>query len=229
MRLFDERSLPFLELGYLIVLVSFVQMTLAAILLITTSLLHLGMPGRTGLKKWSFPFFTGLGVGYMFFEIMLIHELVLFLGHPIFAAATGISGLPIFSGLGSLISGRIPLHRSNHALAAALVALLLLLYFFILPPMLQLAITLPTIWKILFCLLLVAPPAVAMGMPFPLGLKQLAKHSKSQAAWAWGINGCVSVVSTGLATIIAVESGFSVVMLIACVAYTLAAITAALS
>ena len=228
-KMFGERTVPFLELGYLIVLVSFGQMTLAAVFLILLPLLRLGLPGRSGLKRWTIPFFSGLGLGYMFFEIMLIHELVLFFGHPIFAAAAGISSLLIFSGLGSLISGRLLPHRSGHGLAAALVAFLLLLYLFILSPMLHLAITLPTLWKTLFFLLLIAPPAVAMGMPFPLGLERLAKHSKSQAAWAWGINGCVSVVSAGLAAIVAVEFGFSAVMLIACAAYGLAAFSAALS
>ena len=223
-RLFGERTMPFLELGYLIVLISFGQMVLVAVLLILLPLLRLGLPGRTGLKRWTIPFFSGLGLGYMFFEIMLIHELVLFFGHPIFAAAAGISSLLIFSGLGSLISGRLGPSRSSHGLAAALVALILLLYLFILPPMFNLAITLPVLGKTLFFLLLIAPPAVAMGMPFPLGLARLASHSKSQAAWAWGINGCVSVVSTGLAAIVAVEFGFSAVMLIACVAYGLAAL-----
>lgn len=227
--MFGERTLPFLELGYLIILISFAQITLAAILLILLPLLRLGLPGRSGLKGWSIPFFSGLGLGYMFFEIMLIHKLVLFFGHPIFAAAAGISSLLIFSGLGSLISGRLLSKRYGHGLAAALVATLLILYFFILPPLLQLAITLPPLWKTLFFLLLIAPPAIAMGMPFPLGLEQLAIHSKSQAAWAWGINGSVSVMSTGLATIIAVEFGFSTVMLIACAAYGLAALSAAWS
>lgn len=225
--LFGERTLPFLELGYLIVLISFAQMGVAAILLILIPLLRLGRPGHSGMKKWTIPFFSGLGLGYMFFEIMLIHQLVLFFGHPIFAAAAGISSLLIFSGLGSLVSGRLLSHRLNHALAAAVVAFFLLLYFFILPPLLHLAMPLPLFWKALFFLLLIAPPAIAMGMPFPLGLERLAKHSKSQAAWAWGINGCVSVGSTGLATIIAVELGFSAVMLIACLAYGVAALCAA--
>ena len=159
--------MDFLELGYLIVLVGFGQMAIAAVLLILLPLLRLGLPGRSGLKRWTIPFFSGLGLGYMFFEIMLIHELVLFFGHPIFAAAAGISSLLIFSGLGSLMSGRLLPHRSSHGLAAALVAFILLLYLFILPPLLHLAITLPTVWKALFFLLLIAPPAVAMGMPVP--------------------------------------------------------------
>jgi hypothetical protein len=228
-RLFGERAVPFLELGYFIVLFSFGQMAIAAVLLIILPLLRLGLPGRSGLGKWIIPFFSGLGLGYMFFEIMLIHELVLYFGHPIFAAAAGISSLLIFSGLGSLISGSIHFHRSNHGLTAALAAFIILLYLFILSPLLHLGTSLPTVPKILFCMLLIAPPAVIMGMPFPLGLERLANHSKSQAAWAWGINGCVSVVSTGLATIVVVEFGFSAVMLCACAAYGVAALSTAMS
>ncbi len=65
-------------------------------------------------------------------------------------------------------------------------------------------------------------------VPFLLGLERLATHNKSQAAWDWCINGCVSVVSTGLAAIVSVELGFSAVMLIACAAYGLAALSAAM-
>ena len=87
------------------------------------------------------------------------------------------------------------------------------------------AIGLPLFLKILLFLFLIGPPAFVMGMPFPLGLARLAGFSQSQAAWAWGINGSVSVVSTGLAVIVAVELGFSAVFLIGCLAYALAAIS----
>jgi hypothetical protein len=42
--------------------------------------------------------------------------------------------------------------------------------------------------------------------------------------WAWGINGCLSVLSTALATIIAVEAGFTAVFLLAAAAYVTAAL-----
>ena len=224
-QLLGQHTTPFLELGYVLVLVGFIQMVVAAGLLILLPLLRLGLPGKNGVQRWTIPFFSGLGLGYMFFEIVLIHELVFFFGHPIIAAAAVISSLLVFSGLGSLFSGRLVSSRPHHAMAAAVVALLLLLYLFILQPLLHQAIGLSIPWKILFFLLLVAPPAFVMGMPFPLGLGRLAGFSKSQAAWAWGINGSVSVVSTGLAAIVAVELGFSAVMLIACCAYGLAALT----
>jgi len=224
LRLFGERTTPFLELGYVLVLISFVQMVLSALLLILLPLFRLGLPGSKGVRAWIIPFFSGLGLGYMFFEIVMMHELVLFFGHPIFAAAAVISALLIFSGLGSLCSQRFTAGPTNHARAALLVSLFLLLYFFFLQPVLNAAIGLGMGWKISVFLAVVAPPAFAMGMPFPLGLAKLGGYSRSQAAWAWGINGCVSVVSTGLAAIIAVEFGFAAVMLLACLAYGMAAL-----
>jgi len=222
-RLMGERALPFLELGYVLVLLSFGQMIAAAGLLILVPLLRLGLPGEKGVPRWIIPYFSGLGLGYMFFEIVMIHELVLYFGHPIIAAAAVIGSLLFFSGLGSLSSARLPALFSGHALAAALITVLLLLYNFLLQPLLQQTIALPDAWKTLVFLALIAPPAFVMGMPFPLGLARLAESNKSQAAWAWGINGSVSVVSTGLAAIIAVELGYSAALLLAAAAYGLAA------
>ncbi|MGI9284226.1 MAG: hypothetical protein ACR2P1_02470 [Pseudomonadales bacterium] len=65
-----------------------------------------------------------------------------------------------------------------------------------------------------------------MGFPFPTGLRRLAQRQESQVSWAWGINGCLSVVATPLAAIIAVEAGFIWVMLLASTAYAFAAIAA---
>ena len=48
-----------------------------------------------------------------------------------------------------------------------------------------------------------------------------ARH-ENHVPWAWGINGCLSVVSAAIATILAVEFGFSAVMIAAVSAYTVA-------
>jgi hypothetical protein len=61
-----------------------------------------------------------------------------------------------------------------------------------------------------------------MGMPFPQGLSSLPEINPELIPWAWGINGCVSVISTALATIVAVEMGFRWVMLFAAFAYSIA-------
>jgi hypothetical protein len=60
-----------------------------------------------------------------------------------------------------------------------------------------------------------------MGMPFPSGLSKLSKLNEEVVPRAWGINGCMSVISAALATIVAVEIGFMSVMLFAALAYFL--------
>jgi len=44
--------------------------------------------------------------------------------------------------------------------------------------------------------------------------------------WAWGINGCFSVIAPALATVVAVQSGFRTVYLLAADSYLLAMVSA---
>jgi hypothetical protein len=102
-----------------------------------------------------------------------------------------------------------------------LIILILLLYSFLLTPVLLQTIHLPLLIKVLIVLTLIAPAAFLMGMPFPSGLSRLLTRNEAVVPWAWGINGCVSVISTALATIVSVEMGFTWVMLLAAFAYCL--------
>ena len=83
--------------------------------------------------------------------------------------------------------------------------------------------------RILLSVILIAPLAFFMGMPFPLGLSRLSGSAPGFVPWAWGINGFASVVSAVLATMLAIEFGFRVVIVLALVLYALAAWDEALS
>jgi hypothetical protein len=56
-------------------------------------------------------------------------------------------------------------------------------------------------------LALIAPLAFFMGMPFPLGLSRLAVEAERLIPWAFGINGCASVIAAILATVLAIHVG----------------------
>jgi hypothetical protein len=77
----------------------------------------------------------------------------------------------------------------------------------------------PMFFKILLTMLLVAPLALLMGMPFPLALSSVADHAQTLIPWAWGINGCASVISASLATLLAIHFGFSTVIMVAMLLY----------
>jgi hypothetical protein len=76
--------------------------------------------------------------------------------------------------------------------------------------------------KALLSLLLIAPLAFLMGLPFPLALTLLRTHDHSLIPWAWGVNGYASVISASLATLIAIHYGFTVVVVCALLIYLLA-------
>jgi hypothetical protein len=96
-------------------------------------------------------------------------------------------------------------------------------YLVVLPPVFRWLMPLPITLKILVSLVLIAPLAFGMGMPFPLGLSRVSERVPELVPWAWGINGCASVLSAILATILAMHFGFTVVVASALVLYVAAA------
>ncbi|MDD1640810.1 MAG: hypothetical protein LUQ68_04670, partial [Methylococcaceae bacterium] len=63
-----------------------------------------------------------------------------------------------------------------------------------------------------------------MGMPFPMALARISKTTPALIPWAWGINGCASVISAILATLIAMQFGFTVLVFLAIALYCVAAL-----
>jgi hypothetical protein len=216
-RLYGGRTFPFLEAGYLLILLTLLQVAVAAVVLILLPLRFLGRGG--GFRLSTLLYFSGLGIGYMFVEIVLIQRFLLYLGNPLYAAAAVISGMLLSSGIGSLLTARLIKKRTHALTLFALIVLLVLLYARFLTPLLLSTIALPQAARVILALLLIAPAAFVMGIPFPLGIRLLTGTDESEIPWAWGINGCLSVVSALLATVIAVEMGFAWVMIFAALAY----------
>ncbi len=224
-RLIDEigrSSFPFMELGTLVTAATFVQIFFVAILLIILPLFRRGWAG--GGKAWTLVYFSGLGIGYLFVEMVLIQRFVLYLGHPIYAVAAVLAAILIFSGIGSSVSQRLGVTPAAMATAAGTVALLIALYALFLMPLLRATISLPLFLKGFLALLIVGAPAFVMGMPFPFGLRFLTERRRSHVPWAWAINGCLSVMSAALAALLAVQLGFVAVMLFAAAAYGVVAV-----
>ena len=110
-------------------------------------------------------------------------------------------------------------------LAAACIVAFVSAYLIALSILLSALITLPLLAKAAITLLLIAPLGFTMGLPFPLGLERVAAEAPGLVPWAWGINGCASVVGTVLASILAMHIGFTLVVLSALGLYALAALT----
>lgn len=221
--LFGNRNLPFIELGYVLLYVTIFQILLIAVILILTPLFKTGWKGEN--KTWTLIYFSGLGIGYMFIEIIFIQRFTLYFGNVIYASAAVICLMLLSSGFGSLLSQKFEARHSKLVGILMIIIISLVIYTLILSFLLKATIVFTLTTKIFFSTILIGPPAFLMGMPFPLGLRLLSSKNKSvetsQIPWAWGINGLMSVTSTALATIIAVELGFTWVMIFATLAYVI--------
>ena len=214
---YGSHQLLFVELGYLILLLGLAQSLLLSLLLILLPLLRL--KHYTGRKRGTLIYFCSLGMAYMFVEMLFSQQFVLFLGHPLYAMTAALSTMLLGSGLGSLTSQRLPAHPGLIARRAGQVSLILILMAAVLSSLLSSAIGLPIMARVLMSLLLIGLPAYFMGMLFPLGIRYLNRSMPAQIPWAWGINACLSVISTSLATLIALEMGFRWLLLLSALGY----------
>lgn len=216
------------EWGYLVPAATLVQAALAGSLLILLPLAFAPKNWPRGIGRRAGGYFFLLGLAFLFVEIVFIQRFILFLSHPLYAVAVVLSGFLVFAGLGSGLSKRLAerIRREGHSpvrLVMAAIALLSLVYALALPWLFERLIGMPDAAKIVLSLLLIAPLAFVMGMPFPLGLALLARRAPEFIPWAWGINGFASVISTALAILLAIEFGFTAVLLLALILYAAAA------
>jgi Spermine/spermidine synthase domain len=241
LRTFRQSSIPFSEWGYLILVATLAQAILLGVLLIASPLVLLprrSMPNNSPIARplagravrlQVFFYFLALGLGYLFVEMVLIQRLVLFLANPDYAVAVVLAGLLFVSGWGSAWAGR-QLRKGTSGtrlacLAALIVAFVSTVYAFGLHALLTplLGLPLPTRMVLAFAVMV---PLAAMGIPFPIGLRQLGQSRAELLPWAWAINGCASVLAGPLATLFALGAGLPALLLAASGCYVVAALVA---
>jgi len=215
------------EWGYLLLWATLAIAAIAALVLVAIPVL-LGWRtifSRTPGQLRVILYFACLGLGYIMVEVALIAKFVLPLGNPTVSASILITGMLVFSGLGSLTSERF-MDRAKVTMPIIFVAIgaLLIAYGFVIDPILDAIGRLPYALRLVCCFLLIAPPAFLMGFPMSTAMTWLGRLGKNAMfLWAWGINGSFSVIGAALVPIIATSFGLATVLQISGLAYLLAA------
>ena len=62
---------------------------------------------------------------------------------------------------------------------------------------------------------MLVPIGIALGIPMPTGMRMLKARAPQMLAWAWGMNGALSVLGATLAIFIAMNWGFRTTLLTA--------------
>lgn len=169
-------------------------------------------------------YFTAIGLGFIVVEIILSQKFVLFLGHPFHALATILCSLLLFSGVGAALSSRFPLPSVATLLAAGLALTPVFVFDHVFELFLQERLSV----RVLISVAIMAPVGLAMGIPFPAGIRVLSRVRPDLIPWAWGINGYTSVVGSVLAVLLGIELGFMMVLLGAAGVYSLGVVGYAL-
>lgn len=180
--------------------------------------------GRTPGKSQTILYFACLGLGYIMVEVGLISRFTLALSNPTVSASILITGMLVFSGLGSLLSERMFDHaRMILPVICVGIAISLFGYGYLLDPVLNWIGAYDYPLRLLFCFILIAPPAFLMGFPMATGMTWLTRLGKDHMfVWAWGINGCFSVIGAAAVPIIATGFGIAAVLQASSIAYLIA-------
>ena len=207
-----------------------VLVALASLLLILLPLIRIrrrtgsGPHAATPSRRFAVVGYFGLvGLAFLAIEIAWIQVLELFLDEPLYAAAIVLAGFLVFAGLGSVWAQSHRLEHSRRVLFGAVAVIVIAggIYLLWLADLLAGLTALSFPLKVIIALVLLAPLAFAMGIPFPVGLRYFGEIAPPFVPWAWGINGCASVISAIGSPLLALAFGFSGLMAGALASYAL--------
>ena len=218
-----EKNFPFLDIGYVLIILTFVQIVFIAAIFILLPLSF--RPWKSRNKKWVLMYFSGLGLAYMFLEMVFIQHFTFYFGEPTYAASATLGILLFASGLGSYYSGKFQNNKKMRLAIPLVIAAILVLYAFVLSPILTATIGIALPLKITIAVVLLGTLGFFLGMPFPIGIDYLSGKNTDDIPWAWALNGYFSVISTVLATIISVELGYLLLLSMAAFIYALVSIS----
>jgi spermidine synthase len=225
-RVLDRLELLQDEWGYLLIWATLGVASLTATVLLVIPVIWgwRTIFSRTRGKALTVIYFACLGTGYIIVEVGLIAHFVMALGNPTISASVLITGMLVFSGLGALTSERV-LPRMRTVMPVLFLAIggLLIFYALFINQALDAIGALPYGARLVCCFTIVAPPAFLMGFPMPTAMTTLGRLGKNHMfIWAWGVNGCFSVIGAAAAPVVATNFGLGAVIEIAGFAYLLA-------
>jgi spermidine synthase len=215
-------------------MVLLISLVAVLVFLILPMMFGAGRSGHDGSTRRWIPllYFVAVGLGYILVEIAFIQRFVLFLGHPTYALTVVLFLLLLSSGAGSLVSRRWLPEPARVWLPLLLLAGAICVHVLVLPSLLNALVGLPFALKVLISGLLLVPLGLAMGMPFPTGLRALGASvaeplveggaTGNAVEWAWAMNAASSVLGSVLAMVIAIHWGLNFTLACGAVAYLVA-------
>ncbi|HNT69601.1 MAG TPA: hypothetical protein PKK79_10630, partial [Syntrophorhabdaceae bacterium] len=149
-------------------------------------------------------------------EVYFLHTLILPLGSPAAALSAVLVTLLLSAGAGSMMSGFANAKRPMPFMY--LLPLLLVCYAFLFQKVIL------SEWSFLA----IAPIGMFLGLFFPFGIRTLSKEDPAAIPLAYAVNGAASIIGPVLASMLAVEYGLKVLLILAAALYSAALVICSL-
>ena len=199
---------PFGGSGFLLVLALLgIAIIAAGVLVILPLAWARQRPQRAPRRGRILIYFATLGLGYLLIEMPLMQQFILYLGQPSLSFVVVLSALLLSSGIGSMLAPRARLRTALVALVATIV-----IYPLVLRGVFDLTMRFALSARTGIAVLCLLPLGILMGLPFAGGMSKIGETAPGLIPWIWAINGSASVVSSLLATIIALSGGYHLVL-----------------
>jgi len=200
-------------------LMTLLAISTALVVLFVLAPLALAGRGQQRPRGWFawLVYFGALGAGFMLIEVSVLQRFVLLLGHPVYSLTVTLFSLLLGTGLGSAWSRKFDeasLRRSG-AVGILIVAAIAILFILVATPVVNWAIPFSRGARMMVAVAMLVPIGVALGIPMPTGMRLLSARAPMMLAWAWGMNGALSVLGATLAIFIAMNWGFRITLLTA--------------
>lgn len=167
-------------------------------------------------------YFSLIGAGFMMVEISTFQRFTMLLGQPILSLTVLLASLLLFTGIGSMTSGRVAIAKLTGTIGyvAAAVAGLIVALAFAQPTMVRGLIGFGLPIRVFAAFATMAVLGFLMGFLFPLALRLLKTSSlDGHIPWMWGINGVASVLGSAPTLALAMRWGFTAALLLAAACY----------
>jgi spermidine synthase len=164
-------------------------------------------------------FFSFLGCSFIFVEIALMQRFTLLLGHPSRSLALVLGTLLFSTGVGSWSAKRFKIPARVFFVATVT---LVLVAAYLYPYVIDICLPFGGVARSCLTIGLIFPLGLFMGMPFPTGLKQVSAENENAVPWMFGINSGTTVVGSIVAIILAMGTGFTVVIALGAAGYLVA-------
>ncbi len=212
------------------IVIRFTTPLVIGLMLVLSLMILQGRTSRNGISTLLLPggiYCACLGSGFLAAEIVLIEKMFLVAGNPTLAFGITVCSL-LGGGMLALLALRdVPCRRLADLLpkTAITASFALCLAFFILEKLAAVSIH-PEWIRTAFAGITIFIAGVALGPPFPEGVRLLAKAKHDSIPWSLAINGVAAVAGGMGAQLLAIFFGFRVVLGFALLCYIVAAITA---